>query len=405
MTSLSVPFLDLAPQHAQLKGELLAVLERALDSTQFIGGAAVEEFENAFARYCETRYCIGVGSGTDALRFALVALGVGNGDGVVTVPNTFIATTEAVTQVGARPLFVDIDEQTHTMSPRALMLFFARECIPGRNGRPLHRATGTTVKAVIPVHLYGHPTELDPINDIAEEYGCVVLEDACQAHGAEYFSHDRGGWVRTGSLGDAAAFSFYPGKNLGACGEAGAVTTNSERVARLVRMLRDHGQSRKYIHELEGYNGRLDAIQAGFLLVKLRFLQERNEARRAHALRYRQLLDGIRGVVLPPESPWARSVYHLYVVRSPFRDDLRRRLSDAGIQTGLHYPVALHRQQAYAHLGHEAGSYPAAEHASTHILSLPMYPELTDEQQQHVASTIRTIACARPENAKGLETT
>lgn len=399
MSNVSVPFLDLGPQHAQLKTELLAVLEQALDTTHFIGGEAVEQFEQSFATCCESRYCVGVGSGTDALRFALIALGIGKGDGVVTVPNTFIATTEAITQTGAHPLFVDVDEQTHTMGPRALMLFFARECEPGRNGRPVHRATGCTVKAVVPVHLYGHPAEMDPISEVAEEYGCVVLEDACQAHGAEYFSRDRGGWVRAGSLGDAAAFSFYPGKNLGACGEAGAVTTNSERVAETVRMLRDHGQSRKYIHELEGYNGRLDAIQAGFLRVKLGSLRERNEARRARAQRYRQLLQDIPGVELPPEPSWARSVYHLYVVRSPFRDDLRRQLADAGVQTGLHYPVALHLQKAYAHLGYEPGAFPVAELASSRILSLPMFPELTEQQQDHVASMVRGIASGRPENA------
>ncbi|MBD3244154.1 MAG: erythromycin biosynthesis sensory transduction protein eryC1 [Chitinivibrionales bacterium] len=397
MNSPSVPFLDLGPQHATLKPELMAVFEQALDTTQFIGGAAVERFEQAFARLCETRYCVGVGSGTDALRFALIALGIGEGDAVLTVPNTFIATTEAITQAGARPLFVDVDEQTHTLSPRSLMLFFAQECDRGPNGRAIHRATGTSVKAIVPVHLYGQPAEMDPINEVAEEYGCVVLEDACQAHGAEYFSQDRGGWARVGSLGEAAAFSFYPGKNLGACGEAGAVTTNSERIAQTVRMLRDHGQNRKYIHEIEGYNGRLDALQAGILFVKLGYLQERNNARKDRARRYCTLLDGIQGITLPSEPSWARSVYHLYVVQSPRRDELRQMLSDAGVQTGLHYPVCLHLQQAYARFGHQPGSFPIAERASTQILSLPMFPELSDEQQDHVAAAIRS-AMRRPDD-------
>ena len=239
---------------------------------RFIGGPAVEGFEREFASFCDTRFCVGVGSGTDALRFALSAAGIAKGDCVITVPNTFIATTEAISQVGAQPEFVDVDEQTSTMDVEKLQAFLEHQCERNASGRLVSKRTGHPVTAIVPVHLYGHPADMDPIMELAERYNLVVIEDACQAHGAEYFSERNHRWMKAGSIGRAAAFSFYPGKNLGACGEAGAITTNDEEIARKCRMLRDHGQAKKYYHDVEGYNGRLDAIQAALLRIKLKHL-------------------------------------------------------------------------------------------------------------------------------------
>src|ERR1035441_8062245 len=313
-----IPFLDLVSLHAELKDELSAVFSRALESAAFIGGPMVEEFEREFAAFCTTQHCVGVGSGTDALRFALIAAGIGPGAIVLTVPNTFIATTEAISQAGARPDFIDIDERTYNMDPRKLAEYLDTECVmDGVSGELIHRKLGMPVKAIVPVHLYGQTADMDPILELAERYRLVVIEDACQAHGAEYFSgrnplpsRDREGalanapcWKKAGSMGRAAAFSFYPGKNLGACGEAGAVTTNDAALAQKIRMLRDHGQNRKYYHEGEGYNGRLDAIQAGILTVKLRHLPEWTERRREAAARYRQLFTQAGGAELAPYEP------------------------------------------------------------------------------------------------------
>ena len=266
--------------HQELEAELVAVFQKALRTAGFVGGPMVEEFEREFARFCDTEHCVGVASGTDAVRFALMAAGVQPGDVVVTVPHTFIATTEAITQAGARPDFVDIDERTYNMDPAKLQEYLERECYLDREtGRPYHRKWRAPVTAVVPVHLYGQTADMDPILEIARRYKLIVVEDACQAHGAEYFSKKENRWRKAGSMGQAAAFSFYPGKNLGACGEAGAVTTNDEEIARKMRMLRDHGQSKKYYHDVEGYNGRLDSIQAGILSVKLRHLPEWNRKR------------------------------------------------------------------------------------------------------------------------------
>lgn len=385
-----IPFLDLITPHQELKQELCGVFERALDTAGFIGGPMVEEFEREFAAYCGVEHCAGVSSGTDALRFALMAAGIGPGSLVVTVPNTFIATTEAITQAGARPVFIDIDERTYNMDLRKLSEYIERDCfIDGRSGELIDRKLVIPVKAIVPVHLYGQMADMDAILALAERYRLTVIEDACQAHGAEYFSKRDNCWKKAGSMGRAAAFSFYPGKNLGACGEAGAVTTNDVALAEKIRMLRDHGQARKYYHEVEGYNGRLDAIQAGILTVKLKHLPEWTTARREAAARYRKLFAAAgAGELAPFELEWAKPVYHLYVVRSADREGLMRSLAEAGIGTGIHYPVPLHLQKAYMGLGYSAGDFPVTERVATEIVSLPMFPGLTGEQQGRVGNGV-----------------
>lgn len=383
-----VPFLDLGGLHAGIEEELVAVFRKALRTSGFVGGPEVEQFENEFAEFCDAGHCVGVNSGTDALRFALIAAGVGPGDVAVTVPNTFVATTEAISQAGALPRFVDVDPRTYNMDAGRLEDYLLNKCSVDRVKRRLiDQETGRVVKAIVPVHLYGQPVDMDPILGLAERYGLVVIEDACQAHGAQYFSRREKQWRRTGSMGLAAAFSFYPGKNLGACGEGGAVTTTDPELARKVRMLRDHGQPRKYYHDVEGYNGRLDSIQAGILRVKLRLLPEWNEKRRQAAGRYRELL-GAHGrvAVLPHEPEWTNAIYHLFIVRVANRADMMNFLSEAGVGTGIHYPIPLHLQKAYSHLGYQAGDFPVAEKVAGEILSLPMFPGLTGEQQQIVAA-------------------
>jgi len=357
----------------------------------------VEDFERDFAAFCDAENCVGVGSGTDALRFALIAAGVKPGDTVVTVPNTFIATTEAISQVGAQFDLVDIDEQTHTIDPERLRSYLESECTPdARTNRVVSRRTGTPVTAVIPVHLYGQTADMDPILELANRYNLIVIEDACQAHGAEYFSKKEHRWRKAGSMGHAAAFSFYPGKNLGACGEAGAVTTNDEAVAREVRMLRDHGQSRKYHHAVEGYNGRLDALQAGILHVKLRHLTRWNEGRRLSAEHYNELFGPMAGSVRVPHQPsWSKPVYHLYVIRTSYRDDLQRHLGEAGIGTGIHYPIPVHLQPAYTALGWRRGDFPVCEEAADQILSLPMFPGLRAEDRRRVVESVAKCAITR----------
>ena len=385
-----IPFVDLVTPHQELQNELIGVFRAALQTAGFIGGPAVEEFEREFAAYCDAKYAVGVGSGTDALRLALIAAGVGPGDSVITVPLTFIATTEAITQAGAQPEFVDIDEQTYTMDPEKLREFLENNCeMDEKTGQPRSRRTRRLVRAVIPVHLYGQMADMDPILTLAERYNLIVIEDACQAHGAEYFSRREARWCKAGSMGCAAAFSFYPGKNLGACGEAGAVTTSDEGIVRAVRMLRDHGQSRKYFHDIEGYNGRLDAIQAGLLRVKLRYLTQWNVQRQERARNYAKLLSEAEGtVILPHEPSWSRSVYHLYVVRVANRDQLEMDLVTAGIGTGIHYPVPLHLAKAYSALGFRPGDFPIAERVASQVLSLPIFPSLTFEQQESVVGSI-----------------
>lgn len=390
----TVPFLDLVTPHQELEEELVSVFRSALRSAGFVGGPMVEEFEGEFARFCDAKFCIGVGSGTDALRFALVAAGLQPGDIVLTVPLTFIATTEAISQAGGQPDFVDIDARTYTMDPKKLLQYVEMQCVlDPSSGRLVHKIFGKPVTAVIPVHLYGQPADMDPILEIAERYKLKVIEDTCQAHGAEYFSRKEWRWKKAGSMGVAAAFSFYPGKNLGACGEAGAVITNEEALAQKVRMLRDHGQSHKYFHEVEGYNGRLDALQAGILRVKLPLLPEWNEARREASARYRELFDSMSAsFTLPYEPDWVRAVYHLFVIRTRDRDRLQKHLATAGIGTGIHYPIPLHLQEAYRALRYKNGDFPVSEKVASEILSLPLYPGISVAEQRRVAEAVSEFA-------------
>ncbi len=397
----NIPFLDLVTPHVELEKELTAVFQQVIRSAGFIGGPLVDGFEKAFAAFCETKYSVAVSSGTDALRFAIMACDIKPGDVVVTVPHTFIATTEAISQAGALPEFVDIDERTYNMDPEKLREYLETQCTKDKSGKLVSRRSGRPVTAIVPVHLYGQTADMDAILELADRYGLVVIEDACQAHGAEYFSRKHNRWMKAGSMGRAAAFSFYPGKNLGACGEAGATTTNDEALAAKVKMLRDHGQAKKYYHDVEGYNGRLDALQAGILNVKLAHLAKWNAERRARAAEYNRLFAAAdEAVVTPFEPSWSRAVYHLYVVRTADRDGLMDHLKQAGIGTGIHYPIPLHLQKAYAGLNYRAGDFPVAEKAAATIVSLPMFPQLTAEQQARVVKETlsfadKTVAAAR----------
>jgi dTDP-4-amino-4,6-dideoxygalactose transaminase len=394
--SPKIPFIDLVGPHVELQEELVAAFQEALKNAAFIGGPMVEGLEHEFAAFCDARFCVGVGSGTDALRFALSAAGVKEGDAVITVPNTFIATTEAITQVGAHPEFVDVDESTSTMDPEKLRTFVEMDCDRCTDGRLISKRTGLRVIAIIPVHLYGHPADMDPIMELAERYRLIVIEDACQAHGAEYFSTRNNRWMKAGSIGRAAAFSFYPGKNLGACGEAGAITTKDEEIARKCRMIRDHGQAKKYYHDVEGYNGRLDAIQAAFLRIKLKQLPRWNQGRRDRAQVYGNQLTKLHGsAVVPLAAPWARAVYHMYVIRVEDRDALIAKLAADNIGAGIHYPIPLHLQKAYAHLGYKEGDFPISERLAKEIVSLPMYPTLTDVQQSRVCQAVKQMLADR----------
>lgn len=388
--SEKIPFLDLVTPHQELKEELCASFEKALEKGAFVGGPAVEEFERHFAKFCETEFCVGVGSGTDALRFAIMAAGLKPGSIVVTVPNTFIATTEAISQAGSRIDFVDIDERTFNMDPVKLREYLEIDCyVDPESGDLINRKLMRPVAAIVPVHLYGQTADMDPILELAERYGLQVIEDACQAHGAEYFSKKDQQWKKAGSMGRAAAFSFYPGKNLGACGEGGAVTTNDAILAKKIRMLRDHGQNQKYFHEVEGFNGRLDAIQAGILQIKLRHLPNWNQGRRQAASRYRDLFaEANGGDFLPSEPDWARSVYHIYAIRMQDRTGLMQHLAAANIGTGIHYPVPLHLQNAYKDLGYTQGDFPVSESVAAEIVSLPMFPTLCSDQQERVVREV-----------------
>lgn len=385
-----IPFLDLVSPHRELKRELTELFERALDTAGFIGGPLVEQFETSFAEFCDTKYCVGVSSGTDALRLALMAAGVKAGDAVITVANSFIATAEAISQAGALPKFVDIEERTYNMDPKKVREYLENCCAyDERLGVMIDTKTRKPVTALVPVHLYGQTADMDAFLELAQQYKLVVIEDACQAHGAQYFSRKENRWHVAGSMGKAAAFSFYPGKNLGACGEAGAITTNDEGIAMKARMLRDHGQAKKYYHDVEGYNGRLDAIQAGILAVKLEHLREWNEKRRENAIHYNELFLSLsRRVVTPYEPSWVRAAYHLYVIRVENRDDLRIQLHQSRIGTGIHYPIALHLQKAYKNLGYQVGDLPITEKLAAEILSLPMYPHLRREQQERVVQVV-----------------
>ena len=400
MSNSNIPFLDLVTPHVELEQELTQVFQQVIRSAGFIGGPMVENFEKAFAAFCDTKQAVAVNSGTDALRFALMAAGVRSGDVAVTVPNTFIATTEAISQAGALPEFVDIDERTYNMDPEKLREYLEQKCTRDSSGRLISRRSGRPVTTIVPVHLYGQMADMDAILELADRFGLIVIEDACQAHGAQYFSRKQNRWLKAGSVGRAAAFSFYPGKNLGACGEAGAVTTNDEKLAAQVRMIRDHGQAKKYYHDVEGYNGRLDAIQAGFLHVKLQHLAKWNEQRRAHAAEYGRLFKSAGNPVATPYEPsWSSAVYHLYVVRTDDRDGLMAFLKDKGIGTGIHYPIPLHLQKAYRTLNYAAGDFPITERVAVEIVSLPMFPNLTEAQQSQVVEAVRSFAKSRSERA------
>ncbi|MEO5925039.1 MAG: DegT/DnrJ/EryC1/StrS family aminotransferase [Bryobacteraceae bacterium] len=397
MSNPNIPFLDLVTPHQELKEELMAVVSHAFDTGGFIGGPNVSGFEQEFAKYCEAEHCVANGSGTDALRFAFIAAGITTGDVMITVPHTFIATTEAVSQSGAIPVFVDIEEKTYNMDPAKVREFIETQCDFDAAAKKLtYRKTGGQVKALLPVHIYGQMADMDALLEIGDQYGLMVFEDACQAHGAKYFSKKHNRWFTAGSMGKAAAFSFYPGKNLGACGEGGATTTNDADLAAKMRMIRDHGQAQKYYHDIEGYNGRLDAIQAGFLRIKLKRMPTWTEGRQAAAARYQELLSG-KGldVVLPYEGETSKAVYHLFVIRVKNREAFMKQLGDAGVGTGIHYPIPLHLQKAYAHMGYKKGDFPVTEKIAPEIVSLPMFPTLTAEQQSRVAEQVIDYACAK----------
>jgi dTDP-4-amino-4,6-dideoxygalactose transaminase len=401
----NIPFLDLVTPHIELEQELTSVFCQALRTAGFIGGPMVDDFEKAFAAFCGVSHSIAISSGTDALRFAIMACGIEPGDVVLTVPHTFIATTEAISQAGALPEFVDIDEHTYNMSVEMLQHYLEKQCTRDSSGKLISRRSGRPVSAVVPVHIYGQMADMDSILRLADQYGLTVIEDACQAHGAEYFSRKFNRWMQAGSMGRAAAFSFYPGKNLGACGEAGAVTTNDAVVADRIKMLRDHGQAKKYYHDVEGYNGRLDAIQAGLLHAKLAHLAKWNMQRRGCAAEYNRLLGNNEAISIPFEPSWSRAVYHLYVIRTQDRDGLMNHLKTVGIGTGIHYPIPLHLQKAYASLNYRAEEFPVSVRAAKEIASMPMLPQLNVDQQIRVAEEILAFTSrASHTYAEGAET-
>ncbi len=365
---MKVPFLDLKAHHAPIREQLDAAIAEVVDCGAFAGGPYVAAFEKDFAAYCGTQFTVGVGNGTDALWFALLAMGVGVGDEVITVPSTFMATAEAISFTGAKPVFVDISEETYTMDPALL-----------------ERAITPKTKAIVPVHLFGQIADMDPILAIAKAHNIPVLEDACQAHGAEYKGK------RAGTLGAAGAFSFYPGKNLGALGEAGGTVTNDAALAKTMQVLRDHGQEAKYHHSHIGWNGRMDGIQGAVLRVKLKSLDKGNAARREHAKQYGELLGGCADIVLPKEASYGKHVYHVYAIRVKNRDAVLKAMNDLGISCGIHYPVPVHLTKAYASLGLGRGSFPVAEKCADEFLSLPMFPELTREQIAVVAEVLQQV--------------
>ena len=354
---MQVPLLDLKAVHDPMREELLAAIGEVIDSNAFAGGPFVAKFEQDFAAFCGSSHAIGVGNGTDALWLSLLALGVGAGDEVITAPMTFMATAEAISFCGAKPVFVDIDERTYTLDPGLL-----------------ERAITPRTKAIIPVHLFGQTADMDPILEIAKRHRLPVIEDACQAHGAEYKGR------KAGSIGTTGCFSFYPGKNLGALGEAGAVTTQDPELKARIQMLRDHGQAKKYHHAVIGWNGRMDGIQGAVLRIKLRLLGDGNEARRAHARFYNQELAGLKDLTTPVEAKGAHHVYHVYTVRTRNRDRILQDMAGRGIACGIHYPIPVHLQEAYKGLGYSKGSFPVSERCAEEFLSLPMYPELSAEQ-------------------------
>lgn len=385
---MKIPFVDLRAQHDQVRVEVDATIKEIIDNSAFIGGERVSAFERSYAAFCGTTHALACASGTDALRLALMAAGVKPGQEVITVPHTFIATVEAMTMVGAHPAFVDIDGPTYNLDPDRLAEFLADNCQKGDDGYPINGSTGRRVVAVMPVHLYGLPADMAPILHLAREYNLRVIEDACQAHGATYELD--GVQRRAGSLSEVAAFSFYPGKNLGAMGEAGAATTSDDEIDFNMRVWYDHGQSERYIHiSPDGWNGRLDALQCAVLDIKLEQLAGWNERRRRAAGWYRERLAGDERIVLPVEPAGRKHVYHLFVVRLPDREAVRSALSERGIGVGLHYPIPLHLQAAYENLGWTEGDFPESEAAAKSVLSLPMFPHITEEQVDFVCHALR----------------
>ena len=360
-----IPYADLQTQYRSLKPEIDAAVLRVLDSAQFILGDEVTAFEREFADYCHVRETVALNSGTSALHLALLAADVRPGDEVITVPFTFVATAAAILYANARPVFVDIDPVTYCMDPAQI-----------------EQAITPRTKAIMPVHLYGHPADMDPIRAIADRHGLIVIEDAAQAHGATYKGR------RCGSMSAIAGFSFYPGKNLGAYGEGGAAVTGDPALAKTMRLLRSWGEERRYEHALKGFNYRMDGIQGAILRVKLRYLEQWTESRRARAAEYRELLDG-SDVITPVEKPDCRHVFHVYAVRVPNRDAVRANLQEKGIQSGVHYPIPVHLQPAYSDLGYRKGAFPVAEQVATEVLSLPMFPEMTTSQVEEVAAAVR----------------
>lgn len=362
-----IPFVDLKAQYDSIKEEIDEAIQSVLNSTSFIMGEELMKFEEEFAQFCEVKHAIGVANGSDALILALIACGIGEKDEVITVPHTFIATTEAITHVGGKIVFVDIDPKTYNIDVSKIE----------------EKVTKRT-KAIIPVHLYGQPADMEPIMELAKKYNLKIIEDAAQAHGAEYKRE------KVGSIGDVGCFSFYPGKNLGAYGDAGMVTTDNEEIAKKLKLLRNHGRiTKKYEHDIEGYSSRLDNLQAAILRVKLRYLNKWNENRRKNAKKYNELLNNVGGIITPYETEYAKHVYHLYVIRTEKgRDELREELKSKGIATGIHYPIPLHLQPAYNYLGYKKGDFPVTEKASQEILSLPMFVELTVEHIKEIVEVI-----------------
>lgn len=364
---MKVPFVDLKAQYHQIGREILQELEKVCENTSFVLGPFVKKFEDNFAQFLGSKYCIALNSGTAADQLAIQAL-IQPGDEVITPPNTFIATTEAITAAGGRAVFADIEEDSYNLDPEKL-----------------EGVISDKTRVIMPIHLYGQPADMDPINEIARRHNLFVVEDAAQAHFAEYKGK------KAGSLADAAAFSFYPGKNLGAYGEAGAVTTNSHEIAEFIRKYRDHGSSEKYIHEFEGHNMRMEGFQGAVLNVKLKYLEQWTQARRKHAKLYNELFRNVEGVTVPNELPYAKHVYHLYVIRAANREKLQQYLAEKGITSGFHYKYPLHLQKAYNYLGHREGDFPITEKVMREIISLPMYPELSSEQIEYVAETVKAF--------------
>lgn len=372
---MKVPYFDLKTQYAGLRDEIREALDRVCQNASFILGEEVEKFERSFAELCGVKHCVGLNSGTSALHLALITAGIGAEDEVITTSNTFIATAEAICYTGAKPVFVDIDPATGNLDPEEI-----------------ERAITKQTRAIIPVHLYGRPADMEKINQIAKRHRLLVIEDACQAHGAKYNGKPVGG------LGHAATFSFYPPKNLGAYGEGGALTTNDDEVANLARSLRTHGESSRYLHKYIGYNYRMDGFQAAVLNVKLKHLDEWTKKRQGHASVYREILSGAK-IKFLEDSPESESVYHLFVVYVENRDQVRADLEKRGVETAVHYPVPIHLQEAFTHLGYKPGALPNTERACERVISMPVFPELTEEQVRYAASSLAEVVAQKPKKA------